>query len=223
MSRLTVIELAETPFPEADRLQKKLHAKRLAGVGDDSLLLLSHPPVFTLGRRACECDLLWDETERTRRGITVCRTDRGGAVTYHGPGQLIAYPIIALDPAPAVRAFVRMLEDAMLETAAHFRVAAERRAGRPGIWTERGKLGAVGLRIDRGVSRHGISLNISPELGHFAGIVSCGAADTVATSLLAEMGLAPDLGEAGRVFAEALAGRLGLDCRFVTLDAAVKA
>jgi lipoate-protein ligase B len=124
--------------------------------------------------------------------IAVHRVERGGQATYHGPGQAVGYPILRLeDHGIGVRTYVGRLEEAMIQTAARFGVAAERRPGRPGIYTGCGKLGAVGVAVSRGVSYHGFAFNVCPELSHFRLIVPCGQPDTPATSLHAHLGRGP--------------------------------
>jgi lipoate-protein ligase B len=179
------------------------------------LLLVEHEPVLTLGRHADEMHVRADAAELDRRGIELIRVERGGEVTYHGPGQLVAYPVLALSRRGLLlRPLVRALESAMVETCAAFGVAAARREGQPGSWIDPD--GALGIRVERGVSYHGIALNVDPALGDFDLIDACGMPDVVSTSIALEAGRpveAPSTAEverAGRTFAEAFARAIGV-------------
>jgi len=226
-ARSGVIEatwLGRVPYREAWALQKQLAARRADGAIGDRLLLLEHPPVLTLGRHADERHVLGDAAELGRRGIEVIRVERGGEVTYHGPGQLVAYPILGLaDRGLLLRPLVRALEAAMAETCAAFGVAAGRRDGHPGCWADAvgplpRKLGALGIRVERGVSYHGIALNVAPDLDDFDLIDPCGMPGLVSTSIAAELrrtgadetpATGPDaVARAGEAFAARLAGQL---------------
>src|SRR3954468_3139783 len=179
---------------DAWQLQKRLAAARADGAIPDQLLLLEHAPVLTLGRGADESHVLAAPAELAARGIEVLRVERGGEVTYHGPGQLVAYPIVRLaDRGLLLRPFVRALEAALTETCAAFGVAAGRREGHPGCWVEADgetprKIGALGIRIERGTSYHGIALNVDVELEDFGLIDACGMPGLVSTSIAAELG-----------------------------------
>jgi lipoyl(octanoyl) transferase len=203
-------------------LQKELAAARAAGSIGDRLLLVEHPAVLTLGRHADETHVRATTAQLAARTIELIRVERGGEVTYHGPGQLVAYPIIALARRGLlVRPLVRALEAAMIETCASFGVAADRREGHPGCWIEPNgaaprKIGALGIRIERGVSYHGIALNIDPDLSDFELIDACGMPDVVSTSIAVEAGWVGDrrstelVAEAAGVFAAAFAQRIGV-------------
>jgi lipoyl(octanoyl) transferase len=174
--------------------QHDLVAARAAGTIPDTLLLLEHPPVLTLGRQADPGFVRASPAELDARGIEVIRVERGGEVTYHGPGQLVAYPIVRLaDRGILLRPFVRALEAAMTETCAGFGVIADRRDGHPGCWVEVDgsaprKVGALGVRVERGVSYHGIALNVTTRLEDFTLIDPCGMPDVVVTSIAVEAG-----------------------------------
>ena len=202
-------------------LQKRLVDERAAGVIADQLLLLEHPPVLTLGRTADPGHVVADPATLEARSIEVVRVERGGEVTYHGPGQLVAYPIIALSSRGLmVRPLVRALEAALVTTCAAYGVSAARRDGNPGCWcapdgpTPR-KIGALGLRIERGISYHGIALNVTVDLADFDLIDPCGMPDVVSTSIARELG--EPIGEptnlsveqAGQFFADALVAEIG--------------
>ena len=186
--------LGRVAYREALDLQHRLVAERADGRIPDQLLLLEHPPVLTLGRRSDPGHVLADPSTLATRGIEVVRVERGGEVTYHGPGQLVAYPIVALaDRGLMIKPFVRALEGAMIATCAGFGVAAGRREGHPGCWCEPHgpgprKIGALGLRIERGVSYHGIALNVTTDVADFELIDPCGMPGLVSTSIAIERG-----------------------------------
>jgi lipoyl(octanoyl) transferase len=191
---LDVRWLGRIAYREAWDLQKALVDRRARGEIGDQLLLLEHDPVLTIGRHGDAAHVLAPDAELARRGIEVIRVERGGEVTYHGPGQLVGYPILRLaDRGLLVRPLVRALEAAMVETCASYGVEAARRDGEPGCWVDPDgavprKIGALGLRIERGVSYHGIALNIDPDLGDFDLIDPCGMPGLVSTSIARELG-----------------------------------
>jgi lipoyl(octanoyl) transferase len=176
-------------YAEAHRLQKELQAKRISGEIDDTVLLLEHPPVLTMGRSAKEQHILAAPEVLAARGISVHEVGRGGDVTYHGPGQLVAYPIIDLKPDRRdVRKYMWSLEETMIRTCADLGLAATRVEGLNGAWIGNRKVGAVGVRISRWVTMHGLALNANSDLMHFELIVPCGIQDKTVTSLSAELG-----------------------------------
>jgi lipoyl(octanoyl) transferase len=193
-TRIDARWLGRLDYHDAWALQHDLVEKRANGTIPDQLLLLEHPAVLTLGRQSDPAHIRASTAELKRRGIEVVRVERGGEVTYHGPGQLVAYPIIHLTERQILlRPFVRALEQAMIDTAATFKVSADRREGYPGIWCATHtnaprKLGALGLRVERGVSYHGIALNITTDLGDFELIDPCGLPDASVTSIAREAG-----------------------------------
>jgi lipoyl(octanoyl) transferase len=213
--------LGRVDYHEALALQKRLVAERSDGRIGDRLLLLEHPAVLTLGRSADPAHIRADAATLARRGIEVVQVERGGEVTYHGPGQLVAYPIVALGPRGLmVRPLVRALETALVATCAAHGVTAARRDGHPGCWCEPDgpdprKIGALGLRIERGVSYHGIALNVTVDLADFELIDPCGMPGVTSTSIAAERGerttapTTPSVERAAAIFATALAAELG--------------
>jgi len=213
--------LGRTAYGEALTLQKALAGQRAAGEIGDRLLLLEHPAVLTLGRTSDPAHILADEATLTQRGIDVVRVERGGEVTYHGPGQLVAYPIIALAPRGLmIRPLVRALEAALVATCAGLGVRAARRDGHPGCWCDPDgpdprKIGALGLRVERGVSYHGIALNITVDLADFDLIDPCGMPGVTSTSISRELAEEVDVPttasveRAARLFAAAFASELG--------------
>ena len=230
--------LGRIGYREAWARQKALLERRAAGEIDDRIVLLEHDPVLTLGRQSDERHVLASPRELRRRGIEVIRVERGGEVTYHGPGQLVAYPIIRLgDRGILVRPLVAALEAAMIETCARLGVTAIRRDGHPGCWIEgdpgrdrpHRKIGALGLRIERGVSYHGIALNIDVDLRDFDLIDPCGMPGLVSTSIAEELGRTAEppttaaVERAGRHFAEAFGEAIGAPVEWAADDVAVPA
>ncbi|MGV1008960.1 MAG: lipoyl(octanoyl) transferase LipB [Dermatophilaceae bacterium] len=174
-------------YREAWEMQRALHARVVAGAEPDTTLLLEHEPVFTAGKRTEQHERPWD-------GTPVVEVDRGGKITWHGPGQITGYPIVRL-PAPIdVVAYVRRLEDMMIRVCADFGVEAGRVEGRSGTWIEsdgrgpRRKVGAIGVRVSKQVTMHGFALNCNPDLSWAHLIVPCGISDAGVTSLSAEVG-----------------------------------
>jgi lipoyl(octanoyl) transferase len=213
--------LGRIDYHEALALQKRLVAERADGSIADQLLLLEHPPVLTLGRQADPSHIRADPAALAARNIEVVRVERGGEATYHGPGQLVAYPILALSRRGLmIRPLVRALEAALATTCAGHGVAAGRRDGHPGCWCDPDgldprKIGALGLRVERGVSYHGIALNVTVDLADFELIDPCGMPGVTSTSIAAELG---DRGAtpsttsvecAAHIFARAFAAELG--------------
>jgi lipoate-protein ligase B len=221
---LRVEWLGHIDYRTAWARQHALVAARAAGETPDTLLLLEHAPVLTLGRHADRANILASESELADRRIEVIEVERGGEVTYHGPGQLVAYPIVRLAEAGLLlRPFVRALELAMADTARSYGVPGERREGYPGCWVDPEgqeglprKLGALGLRVERGVTYHGIALNVTTRLGDFELIEACGLPGITVTSIGRELDWTGDAAAptttsvevAGRRFADALAQRL---------------
>jgi lipoyl(octanoyl) transferase len=213
--------LGRVDYQEAHALQRRLVHERADGLIPDQLMLLEHPAVLTLGRTSDPAHVLADEATLAARRFRVVRVERGGEVTYHGPGQLVAYPIVRLaERGLMIRPFVRALEAAMIATCASDGVPAGRREGHPGCWCDPDgvaprKIGALGLRIERGVSFHGIALNVTTDLADFELIDPCGEPGLVSTSIAAETGR-PDaqpstasVEAVARTFAAALAEAIG--------------
>jgi lipoyl(octanoyl) transferase len=186
--------LGRIDYREAHTLQKRLVESRAAGDIGDQLLLLEHPRVLTLGRHSDPEHIRVTAAELAAHEIDVIRTERGGEVTYHGPGQLVAYPIVRLhERGLLIRPFVRALEQALIATCAAHGVQSDRRDGHPGCWcaveeVQPRKIGALGLRVERGISYHGIALNVTVDLADFELIDACGLPGTLSTSLARERG-----------------------------------
>lgn len=218
---ITALWLGRIDYGEAHALQKQLVADRAAERIGDRLLLVEHPAVLTLGRHADATHVLASPDDLRARGVEVIRVERGGEVTYHGPGQLVAYPIVALARRSLmIRPFVRALEAALVATCAAHDVVAERRDGHPGCWCGSDgpaprKIGALGLRVERGVTYHGIALNVSVDLSGFDLIDPCGMPGVVSTSISAERGeraatpSTASVERAGVIFAQGFADAIG--------------
>jgi lipoyl(octanoyl) transferase len=183
---LEVRRLGLVPYEESLALQTALVDDRRGDRIPDQLLLLQHPPVITLGvkTRGSRAHVIASAEHLSERGIGVHEAGRGGDVTYHGPGQVVGYPIINLKPDRCdVHRYVRDIEEVLIRTAASFGIRAERAAGLTGVWVGRDKLAAIGVRISRWITSHGFAFNVSPDLSHFGLIVPCGIQDRGVTSL----------------------------------------
>ncbi len=188
MNVFSVVQLGRVEYPTATRLQQTLVDLRKEKRITDTLLLLEHPPVITLGRNATRRNVLASEEQMRRAGVEVFECDRGGDVTYHGPGQIVGYPIFDLRDRPKRMGavdYVRHIEEALVRTCADYGVAAKRIAGLTGVWTfdPEEKIAAIGVHISRAVTSHGFALNVSTDLDHFKLIVPCGISDKPVTSL----------------------------------------
>ena len=247
---LVCTNLGVVPYGEALALQQSIAAARQAGLVDDVLLVLEHPPVLTKGRRTDPRELGMGEDWYRMQGIEVVATDRGGRVTYHGPGQLVAYPIVDLAGAteggqPDVYAFVRLLERVMIGSLGEHGVDAQVFDGLTGVWTagappipvgsegpqgtivaaqdpelaaadgDARKIGSIGIHVSRGVSTHGIAINVNNDLQPFEWIVPCGMETARMTSLARELGAEQDFGTFTATVRDAFAGELGREVREV--------
>ncbi len=181
---LEVRDLGRVPYGEALELQRTLAEERIAGRIPDTLLLLEHPPVITLGRGTRRTSLPMDPEALKRRGVEVFEIERGGDVTYHGPGQLVGYPIIDLQQhRPDLHWYLRRLEDVIIGALAGFGIPAERRDKYTGVWTRGRKIASIGIHVRQWVTWHGFALNVTTDLSPFSLIVPCGIPDVVMTSL----------------------------------------
>jgi lipoyl(octanoyl) transferase len=234
---IVVERWGEVPYDEALARQLELHARRLAGTAPDTLVLGSHPATFTLGRQAPDADIVLDRAELDRRGIAVARSDRGGRATYHGPGQVVLYPIVAIaELGLGVKDWVCLLEGALIDTLADYGIEGHRQPGTAGIWTttsageagkprdehnvagnatsgeparpEQAKIASLGLRIARGVSYHGVALNTGLDASVFDCIVTCGVRGERVTTIERAIGKRPDDSEVGEKLASHVIRRL---------------
>jgi lipoyl(octanoyl) transferase len=213
MQELWVTHLGRIEYREAYALQERVRTARQEGLIPDVLLLLEHPPVYTRGRRTGPGELPMGEAFYRERGIDVVDADRGGRVTYHGPGQLVGYPVARIDD---VVGFVRSMESAIVAALADEGVAARTRPDDgpeyTGVWTGERKIASIGVHVSRGVTTHGFAVNVQNDLQPFEWVVPCGLAGVAMTSLAAETDRAPDLLRCFRKrmahrFAEAHGGR----------------
>jgi lipoyl(octanoyl) transferase len=179
------VELEVCSYDEIFQLQETLNQARQQGIIPDTLLLLEHQPCFTVGRKKGSLNhLLVSQEVLEDHHIKVFESNRGGDITYHGPGQLICYPIIALTGADKdVHAFARKMEELLIKTLDSFGILAVRKQEHPGVWVENRKIGAIGIAIRKWVTMHGVSLNVCPNLRHFSFIVPCGIASLGVTSM----------------------------------------
>jgi lipoyl(octanoyl) transferase len=189
------------PYADALALQREAHAARRAGTGPDTLLLLEHAPVVTIGPRTETGDLRIPEPVLRAHGVEVVETDRGGGITWHGPGQAVAYPILDLRAwGLGPRDYLRFLEGLVIGVLADLGVEAGTVEGRTGVWVANAKVCALGVRVAGGVSLHGLALNVAPDLAAFDAIVPCGIRDAGVTSLEGLLGRAPSMDDVfGRI------------------------
>ncbi|MEY3009211.1 MAG: hypothetical protein RL464_876 [Actinomycetota bacterium] len=175
-------------YEEAWQIQRQFHMEVVAGARPNTLLLVEHPPIFTAGRRTLD-------NERPIDGSKVIDVDRGGKITFHGPGQIVGYPIVKLRDSLDVVGFVRELESSLIEVCKEFGLLAERYCERSGVWIRDSKgdrkIAAIGIRVAKGVTMHGFALNIDPDLSFYEKIVPCGIADAGVTSFANELGQSP--------------------------------
>lgn len=186
-----VRRLGTVPYREAWDLQRELVGRRGAGEVPDTLLLLSHPPVITLGRGGTADHLVATADQLTARGVEFVETDRGGDITFHGPGQIVGYTIVDLGPRGRdLHRFLRDLEDVLIRALAGFGITAGRAPGLTGVWVGDAKVAAIGIRVTRWITHHGFALNVDTDLSFFDLIVPCGIADRRVTSMRALLGRA---------------------------------
>lgn len=201
---VAVVDWGRTRYEPARLAQEALVAQRLAGEIGDTLVFTEHDPVFTVGlRTGAEQHLVWDSARLAAEGVEVVKTNRGGDITYHGPGQLVGYPIVSLSARQDLHAYLRFLEDVLINSVSTLGLVATRRPGLTGIWIGPRKVAALGVAVRRWVTYHGFALNVNAHLPHFAGIVPCGiaASDGTVTSLHAELGQTHDLAEVKTIVA----------------------
>jgi len=201
---LSILKAGRLHYDDAFSLQERL-VERVKAAPDAQacLLLVEHPPVLTIGRSGDESDFIADRPRLASEGMEVRKVNRGGRTTYHGPGQLVGYPIIALRAERRdVHRYLRSLEAVLIATLKCFDINSFRREGLTGVWTERGKIAAIGVGISRWVTYHGFALNVDPDLAHFKLIHPCGLHDISVTSMAKLLGRAVSMEEAGRVVIE---------------------
>jgi lipoate-protein ligase B len=218
MNSARLLDLGVRPYREVWELQHRLHEAVSAGREPDTWIVVEHTPVVTLGRQAKRENVFFSVEELALRGVDLVAIERGGDVTYHGPGQLVIYPIRRLERFREVVPLVRSLEGAVIEACARFGVVGERWGGHAGVWVGRNQICAIGLAIQRMVSLHGIAINVSTRLDYDRLIHPCGLSDRGITSLSAETGRAVGMGEAKRALLAELARTFGVDFLPITAE-----
>ncbi len=198
MTQARLLELGVKPYREVWELQHRLHERVRDGRDPETWIVVEHPPVITLGRQAKRENVLLSAEALAKRGVDLVEVERGGDVTYHGPGQLVIYPIRKLQRFREVVPLVRSLEGAVIASCARFGVAAERWSDHAGVWVGRNQICAIGIAIQRMVSLHGIAFNVSTDLGYDNLILPCGLRDRGVTSLSAQTGRTVAIAEAKR-------------------------
>jgi len=188
-----VRRLGRVPYEQAWSLQNRVADERRAGLVPDTLILLEHPHTYTIGRSGTRDHVFLNEEELAERGITCLDVDRGGDVTYHGPGQLVGYPILDLGPKPEVGFYLRNLEGCLIDVLADFGMTAGRLSGYTGVWIGDRKIAAIGIKVSQGVTTHGFALNVSTDLSLFTHILACGIPDKGVTSMGLELGAPPSM------------------------------
>ena len=215
-------------YQRAWDLQNQLAAQIAAHEAPPTLLLLEHPHTITFGRRGKAANLLWSEAELKQRGVQVFWVDRGGDVTYHGPGQLVGYPIIPLDTRDLVPAdssasgsipkvdyiaYLRQLEQVIIQALGKFDLPAERIKGLTGVWVNHSKIAAIGIKVDaRGITRHGFALNVAPDMHYWDSIIGCGLAGYAVTSMASLLPAPPTLQQVREAIVSAFEAVFGVEC-----------
>ncbi|MDA0348179.1 MAG: lipoyl(octanoyl) transferase LipB [Verrucomicrobia bacterium] len=198
-----VEDWGNTEYEAAFEKQKAYVRDRVDGKREDTLIYTEHLPVFTMGlRRGAETHLIWDEAALSEKGISVYKSNRGGDITYHGPGQLTCYPVIHLEKLRDLHAYLRIMEDMLIQIVSHFGLIADRREGKTGIWIEERKIAAIGVAVKSWVTYHGFALNVNNDLDPFSGIVPCGIVDGTVTSLKKELGFPVDMNDVKAVVSQ---------------------
>jgi lipoyl(octanoyl) transferase len=217
--------LGSTGYREAWDLQAEIVSAIRDGRAPDTLLLLEHPHVFTMGKAASPDHVLWDEGERSRRDVEVIWSDRGGEATYHGPGQLVGYPILDLAHFDlTIPAYLQKLEQSLIDYLRELGIESEPgEPGLTGVWSQGEKVAAIGIKLNRSVVSHGFALNLTTDLGYFDGIVPCGHADKRPTSVEALTGVRVNIEEAARAYARHFDGVFGAKADWGTRESVLAA
>jgi lipoate-protein ligase B len=238
--KLIAYDLGRIEYQRSWELQNRLAEEVAAGRHPPALLLLEHPHVYTFGRQGQAKNLLWDQDELAQRGVALHWTDRGGDVTYHGPGQLVGYPVVPLEnrgtaeqPSRDLVGYLRRLEKALIGTLMDYGIAAGQIRGQTGVWVQPevlsrcaacppekrrmpAKIASIGVRVDaQGVTRHGFALDVATEMAYWRGIIACGLENQNKVSMEMLLGEAPELTAVARTAAERLAGGLGYTLAWV--------
>jgi lipoate-protein ligase B len=220
MNTCRVLPLGVIDYQAAHDLQRRLHAQVVAGELSDLLLLLEHPHVYTLGRRGKQSDILVSEAVLDELSIETHPTDRGGETTYHGPGQIVGYPIVNLRRwGGGVRDYVETLERTLIAALAEYGVHAHTEGKPTGVWVDDAKIAAIGVRVSRHVTMHGFALNVCPDLSYFAHIIPCGMPDVRVTSMAQELGREVEVSDVVQVVVRGFGRKFGLAIEYSSLDA----
>ena len=220
MSTCLAIPLGLLDYQAAYDLQRRLHALVVANELPDLLLLLEHPHVYTLGRRGQQSHILASDEALTQLGVETHFTDRGGETTYHGPGQLVGYPIVNLRRwGGGVRKYVETLEQVLIGTLSEFGITAHSEGKPTGVWVEDAKIAAIGVRVSRSVTMHGFALNVCPDLSFFDHIVPCGMPGARVTSMAQELGQEIAVSDVIPAISQAFGCNFGIDIEWSSVDA----
>lgn len=221
--QVSVFDLGSVDYSQAWRLQSEIHAKVVSGELDSTLLLLEHPHTYTLGKTADKAHLIAAEEFLQQHNIKVFDIDRGGDITYHGPGQLVGYPILNLTEwHKDTHKYLRYLEEMMIRLCLHYGLEAERKDGLTGVWIGQRKIAAIGVKVSRWVTMHGFAFNVNTDLQLFNGIIPCGIRDKEVTSLQRELGRQVSMDEVKTLAAELFCTVFGAgytDIRYKTPEA----
>lgn len=183
------MDWGRTAYTDAFERQKTLVEQRRHNLTPDHLIFTEHAPVYTMGlRKGADQHLIWDEATCASQGIEIVRSNRGGDITYHGPGQIVGYPIISLQARRDLHNYLRDLESIVIRTLAQFGLDSDRREGKTGIWLGSRKICAIGVAVRSWVTYHGFAINVNTDMRHFSGIVPCGITDGTVTSMASELG-----------------------------------
>lgn len=209
---LRIVDLGFAPYEATLALQRETRERRLEQRAPDTLFLVEHPHTITLGRRTEPSELLAPPAFFEAQGVPLVTVERGGKATYHGPGQVVAYPVVSLrDLGRDVPDYVRGLEQVMIDYLATLGMEGQRRHGLPGVWVWGRKIGAIGVHLKRWVTIHGFALNLNPDLFQFSNIVPCGIADSEVTSVARELHRSPWVSEAKTTIAELFTRQFGFE------------
>jgi lipoyl(octanoyl) transferase len=218
LPRVRACWLGSVPYREAWDLQAELVRELRSGAGQDTLLLLEHPHVFTMGKAALPDHVLWDENERKRRAVEVVWSDRGGEATYHGPGQLVGYPVLDLAHLGiTIPRYLELLEGSLIDYLAELGIDSEPGdPGLTGVWKDGEKLAAIGIKLNRSVVSHGFALNLTTDLAYFDGIIPCGHAELRPTSVAAVSGAQIDAWTAAMAYARHFEDAFGVNLNWAS-------
>jgi lipoate-protein ligase B len=206
LKRAILTDIGTTEYAFAWELQKNLHSERIAGAIPDTILFTEHYSTYTIGKSGGDDHLLATEDELIRENVSVFKTDRGGDITYHGPGQIVCYPIIDLkDYYQDVHRYLRELEEVVIRTLAHYGIEGHREPEYTGVWVGSEKICAIGVKVSRWVTMHGFAFNVNTDLSYFGRIIPCGIFHKGVTSLAELLGRPVDLAEVKKIVAEKFA------------------